>query len=141
MKSRDFPGSSASYFDELKDDDEVIRVNVRVEEILEPKEGYHQRVDVELVGESRWRFFYIPMNTVLVVKEKPLLTFSDFVPNLKENNHTIVRVRVDEYLWVNPEGDTSAILVETPRVDFRTVLCRFPRHTVFVVQEVRTIGT
>jgi hypothetical protein len=136
MKSSDFPKSSASYFDELKDDDEVSRVNVRVEEILEPKEGCHQRVYVELVGESRWRFFFIPMNTVLVVNEKPLLTFGDFVPNFKENNHTIVRVWVDEHLWVNPEGDTSAILVDTPRVDFRTVLCRFPRHTVFVVKEV-----
>jgi len=136
MKSSDFPKSSASYFDELKDDDEVSRVNVRVEEILEPKEGCHQRVYVELVGENRWRFFFIPTNTVLVVKEKPLLTFGNFVPSLNENNHTIVRVWVDEYLWVNPEGDTSAILVETPRVDFRTVLCRFPRYTVFVVKEV-----
>jgi hypothetical protein len=69
MRSRDFPKGGSTYFDELKDDDEVIRVNVQEETVLTPKK--YQRVRVELVGVSRWRFFYIPMNTVLVAKEKP----------------------------------------------------------------------
>jgi hypothetical protein len=79
MKSGDFPESSAfvpsslSAFtlSGLEDDDEILRVNVRVQEFLTPKEGCRQWVYVELVGESKWRFFYIPMNTVLVVKEEP----------------------------------------------------------------------
>ena len=64
MMSRDFPKGGSTYFDELKYDDEVIRVNVRTE-------SFFQRF--LLVGVSRWRSLNIPMNTVLVVQEKPLL--------------------------------------------------------------------
>lgn len=73
MKSGDFPKSE--YYTKFADDDEIGAVHVRVEEILTPKDGFHQRVDVELVGDvgaNVWRSFHFPMNLVLVVKEVEL---------------------------------------------------------------------
>ena len=67
-----------------------------------------------------------------------MLTFRDFVPGCGYDpdhhpNHAVVRAWAEDD-YDSGGGNQNVIVVETSS-DYKTILCRFPRNTVFVVQE------
>jgi hypothetical protein len=124
------------YAGRYKTQHDSLVVGTRIDEyIVEPygQESYDvYRLFVDAAGRKSAIVYDFPCNTVLIVREEPLLTCDDFGSGLYNTNMELRRVWVEATsdAW----GNLNSLMAENWEGQ-RFLLAHFPRDVVFIGRE------